>query len=210
MAEPFDTLLQVQEHDTTLDQLRHRIEALPERASSGRAARRQAAGWPRPGRGAGPGRRPGRPPAGPRGADRLVGQAPPRDRGSGCAIGEVSASRDLQAMDHEVHQLAERAAPSSRRRRSPCWRRRSRSTWPWPSHRSDRGRAGGRGGPARGGRRRGRGRDPRRDRRPRRRRGPSCAAGLPAELAERYERCGPTSVGSAPPGWWATAATAAT
>ena len=32
MAEPYDTLLQVQELDTELDQLRHRIEALPERA----------------------------------------------------------------------------------------------------------------------------------------------------------------------------------
>jgi len=32
MAEPYDTLLQVQELDTELDQLRHRIEAMPERA----------------------------------------------------------------------------------------------------------------------------------------------------------------------------------
>jgi uncharacterized protein len=31
MAEPFDTLMQVQSHDTTLDQLRHRAETLPER-----------------------------------------------------------------------------------------------------------------------------------------------------------------------------------
>ena len=29
MAEPYDTLLWVQELDTELDQLRHRIEALP-------------------------------------------------------------------------------------------------------------------------------------------------------------------------------------
>ena len=33
MAEPYDTLLRVQQHDTDLDQLRHRIEALPERAA---------------------------------------------------------------------------------------------------------------------------------------------------------------------------------
>ena len=31
MAEPYDTLLQVQEHDTALDQLHHRLEAMPER-----------------------------------------------------------------------------------------------------------------------------------------------------------------------------------
>ncbi len=33
MAEPNDTLLQVQELDIELDQLRHRIESLPERAA---------------------------------------------------------------------------------------------------------------------------------------------------------------------------------
>ena len=43
MAEPYDTLLQVQEHDTALDQLRHRIEAMPERAAlAGVRARRSA------------------------------------------------------------------------------------------------------------------------------------------------------------------------
>ena len=31
--EPFDTLLRVQERDTSIDQLRHRRDALPERAS---------------------------------------------------------------------------------------------------------------------------------------------------------------------------------
>ena len=41
MAEPYDTLLQVQEHDTALDQLRHRIESMPERAAlAGVRARR--------------------------------------------------------------------------------------------------------------------------------------------------------------------------
>ena len=35
MAEPFDTLLAVQEHDTTLDQLRHRMETLPGAGGSG-------------------------------------------------------------------------------------------------------------------------------------------------------------------------------
>ncbi len=33
MAEPFDTLMEVQEHDTVIDQLRHRRATLPERAS---------------------------------------------------------------------------------------------------------------------------------------------------------------------------------
>ena len=33
MAEPFDTLMLVQERDTMLDQLRHRRDALPERAA---------------------------------------------------------------------------------------------------------------------------------------------------------------------------------
>src|SRR5665811_1327460 len=32
MAEPFDTLMEVQQHDTTLDQLRHRKKSLSEQA----------------------------------------------------------------------------------------------------------------------------------------------------------------------------------
>ena len=64
MAEPFDTLMAVQEHDTTLDQLRHRTESLPERAvlrDVADAARPPARpSCPRCGRA---GRRSGRPPA---------------------------------------------------------------------------------------------------------------------------------------------------
>src|SRR5664279_1464051 len=43
MAEPFDTLMQVQLHDTTLDQLRHRMDALPERAELLEVERRRTA-----------------------------------------------------------------------------------------------------------------------------------------------------------------------
>ncbi len=107
MAEPFDTLIQVQLHDTTLDQLRHRIEALPERTELRTVLQRQAAMA---------------------GAiaevqvqvdDLAVRQQDLEKRIASAAqrrheierrmeSGEVSASRDLQAMDHEVHQLEAR------------------------------------------------------------------------------------------------------
>ena len=45
MAEPYDTLLQVQDHDTALDQLRHRLEAMPERAALPAVRERQCAPW---------------------------------------------------------------------------------------------------------------------------------------------------------------------
>jgi predicted nucleic acid-binding Zn-ribbon protein len=107
MAEPNDTLLQVQELDIELDQLRHRVESLPERAAladlrTRRAAlettmaevrtqvdalaERQAA---------------------------LEGQiaASARRRHEledRMREGVVTAPRDLQAVDHEVGQLADR------------------------------------------------------------------------------------------------------
>jgi predicted nucleic acid-binding Zn-ribbon protein len=107
MAEPFDTLMQVQLHDTTLDQLRRRKEALPERAALAELGRRRAE------------------------LDRSVAEVQVQvddlaGRQGGLEehiaatarrrheieqrmqSGAVSASRDLQAMDHEVHQLAER------------------------------------------------------------------------------------------------------
>lgn len=107
MAEPYDTLLQVQEHDTALDQLRHRIESMPERAAlAGVRARRaevaaalvevQA-----------------------RVDDLTARQGALEERIAASAerrrvleermrSGSVTASKDLQAMDHEVGQLAER------------------------------------------------------------------------------------------------------
>ncbi len=107
MAEPFDTLLQVQAHDTTLDQLHHRWETLPERAAlAAEAARRRAlAGELAEVQAA---------------VDDLVArQRALEERIASSArrrheleermrTGAAFAPRDLQAMDHEVHQLEER------------------------------------------------------------------------------------------------------
>ena len=41
MAEPFEVLMEVQRHDTTLDQLRHRMRTLPERAGLAELAERR-------------------------------------------------------------------------------------------------------------------------------------------------------------------------
>ena len=186
MAEPYDTLLQVQEHDTALDQLRHRIEAMPERAAlAGVRARRAdvdvALAEVRA-----------------RVDDLTARQAALEERIATSArrrheleermrSGSVTASKDLQAMDHEVGQLAERergledeelelmeeeepidaelaALDPDRRRRStptpsdsrPPSPRPRSSSWP-PSRTEEAARA-------------------------------ELAAGLPADLAERYER----------------------
>ena len=107
MAEPFDTLLQVQLHDTTLDQLRRRKEALPERTALAEVARRQDELH--------------------RSMADLQTQVDELARRQSALeehiaatarrrheieqrmeSGAVSASRDLQAMDHEVHQLGDR------------------------------------------------------------------------------------------------------
>jgi len=107
MAEPYDTLLQVQEHDTSLDQLRHRIEALPERTALAGVRERQTA------LAAALSEVQAR-------VDVLAGrQAELEERIAASAqrrhtleermrSGAVTASKDLQAMDHEVDQLAER------------------------------------------------------------------------------------------------------
>ncbi len=109
MAEPFDTLMDVQLHDTTLDQLRHRIETLPERTELRQVEHRRSAL-----------------------VDAMaevkaqVDDLSARQRALEEQIasvarrrheieqrmesGDVSASRDLQAMDHEVHQLEARQA----------------------------------------------------------------------------------------------------
>ncbi len=107
MAEPYDTLLQVQEYDTELDQLRHRIEAMPERAALAEVRARQAAltGAMAEVRSQ---------------VDELAGrQAALEERIAASAkrrheleermrTGGVTAARDLQAMDQEVGQLAGR------------------------------------------------------------------------------------------------------
>jgi predicted nucleic acid-binding Zn-ribbon protein len=109
MAEPFDTLIEVQMHDTALDQLRHRIESLPERAELREVEMRQ------------------------KGLLTALGEVTTQvddladrqrvleDRIAAAAkrrheieermrSGEVSASRDLLAMDQEVNQLGARQA----------------------------------------------------------------------------------------------------
>lgn len=107
MAEPFDTLMQVQEHDTSLDQLRHRIRTLPERAEVAEVATRRATVG-----------------AAMAGVEAQVDDLAARQRALEEQIaaaahrrheieqrmesGQISASRDLQAMDQEVQQLAVR------------------------------------------------------------------------------------------------------
>jgi predicted nucleic acid-binding Zn-ribbon protein len=107
MAEPFDTLMQVQQHDTSLDQLRHRVNTLPERAELAEVERRRSAL--------------GEAIAGVEAqVDDLTGRQRLLEEQIAAAArrrheieqrmrsGEVSASRDLQAMDQEVQHLAER------------------------------------------------------------------------------------------------------
>ena len=107
MAEPFDTLLVVQGHDTALDQLRHRRATLPERqerstveeARSANASARDALQQQ---------------------VDDLTARQQALEEQTAAAAerrhhieermrsGAVTAARDLQSMDAEVHQLEER------------------------------------------------------------------------------------------------------
>ena len=109
MAGPLETLLQVQDHDTRLDQLRHRMDALPERAELRAVEERRSA----------------------LAAEQAIVQARVDDlagrqhqleeRIAAAAdrrhvierrmqAGDVPAARDLQAMDHEVQHLGTRQA----------------------------------------------------------------------------------------------------
>ncbi len=107
MAEPFDTLLLVQEHDTTIDQLRHRKVTMPERAALAELEKRHAALDA-----ASTGLRAqvedlaGRQ----RSIEEQIAASAKRrhDIEQRMLSGDMSASRDLQAMDTEVHHLAER------------------------------------------------------------------------------------------------------
>jgi predicted nucleic acid-binding Zn-ribbon protein len=107
MAQPFEVLMEVQQHDTTLDQLRHRRDTLPERAALVELAERRA--------------RLERTAADVQAqVDELAGrQRKLEDHIAATAkrrheieqrmrSGAISASRDLQALDHEVNQLFER------------------------------------------------------------------------------------------------------
>jgi predicted nucleic acid-binding Zn-ribbon protein len=107
MAGPFEVLIEVQRHDTTLDQLRHRRDTLPERAALAELAERRS----RLDRTAGEVQAQ---------VDELAGrQRKLEDHIAATAkrrheieqrmqSGAISASRDLQAMDHEVNQLSDR------------------------------------------------------------------------------------------------------
>ena len=109
MAEPFDTLMEVQQHDTALDQLRRRKEALPERVSLAESGRRRA----ELDRGIAEVEAQVDDLAGRQRAIEEHIEATTRRRHEieqRMQSGAVSASRDLQAMDHEVHQLADRQA----------------------------------------------------------------------------------------------------
>jgi uncharacterized protein len=107
VAEPFDTLLEVQGHDTTLDQLRHRQETLPERAALADVERRR--------------RELGAATAELRAqVEELTGRQQALEERIAAAASrrhelearmrsaEGFAARDLEAMDHETQQLATR------------------------------------------------------------------------------------------------------
>jgi predicted nucleic acid-binding Zn-ribbon protein len=109
MAEPFDTLMQVQLHDTTLDQLRHRMETLPERAELLEVERRRTALTVAMAE------------VRAQVDDLTARQRSLEDRIAAAATrrheieqrmrsGQAYAPRDLEAMDHEVGQLAARQA----------------------------------------------------------------------------------------------------
>jgi predicted nucleic acid-binding Zn-ribbon protein len=105
MTEPFDRLLLVQEHDTALDQLRHRRETLPERAQLADVGHRRADRT-----------------VALTAAETAVGELSGRQKHLEEQIaaaaarrheieermrtGGITASRDLQAMDQEVQHLA--------------------------------------------------------------------------------------------------------
>ena len=107
MAEPFDTLLLVQEHDTIIDQLRHRKVTMTERKELAELEARHAALDAASGA------------LQAQVADLSTRQRSIEEQIAASAkrrheieqrmlTGDMSASRDLQAMDTEVHHLAER------------------------------------------------------------------------------------------------------
>ncbi len=109
MAEQLETLIRVQAHDTLLDQLRHRVDTLPERAELRAVEQRLAALG---GELADVQAR----------VDDLAGRQRQLEERIAAAAdrrhtieqrmrsGDVPSARDLQAMDHEVQQLGARQA----------------------------------------------------------------------------------------------------
>jgi uncharacterized protein len=109
MAEPFDTLLLVQEHDTTINQLRHRKVTMAERRELTELEARHAA----LDAAAGGLRVQVEDLAARQGSieEQIAASAKRRHEIEQRMLsGDMSASRDLQAMDTEVHHLAERQA----------------------------------------------------------------------------------------------------
>jgi hypothetical protein len=109
MAEPFDTLLLVQEHDTTINQLRHRKVTMAERRELTELEARHAA----LDAAAGELRVQVEDLAARQGSieEQIAASAKRRHEIEQRMLsGDMSASRDLQAMDTEVHHLAERQA----------------------------------------------------------------------------------------------------
>jgi predicted nucleic acid-binding Zn-ribbon protein len=108
MAESFDVLMEVQEHDIALDQLRHRIDTLPERAEL-KAVRTRLASLAatasevqsRVDELSGSQRKL---------EQQIAAAAKRRHEIEGRMESGQVPSRDLQAMDHEVHQLGARMA----------------------------------------------------------------------------------------------------
>ena len=210
MAEPFDTLMEVQEHDTTLDQLRHRVDTLPERAElAERGPKRRHALDRGARRCPGPGRRPVRPSAPIGGADRGRRPASTRDRTADADRGSLRLPRPA-GHGPEVHQLARPPAAISRRRRWPCSRRRSRSTPCWSSTGRDPMPSPAEAGSARGRHRRGGESTSRWQSPPRKRGAPRAPLDCPTSWPSATRSCGPGWAGWERPGWWGTGATAAT
>jgi len=109
MAEPFDLLMEVQLHDTAMDQLRHRVETLPERTELREVHRRQSE---LAGAMAEVQAQVDDLSARQKALEEQIATTAHRRRDivQRMESGEVSSSRDLQAMDHEVHQLEARQA----------------------------------------------------------------------------------------------------
>jgi uncharacterized protein len=109
VAEPFDTLLEVQQHDTSLDQLRHRLETLPERGALADVERRRrelhaATAEVRAQVQDLTGRQQAL-------EERIAAAASRRHEiEARMRSAEGFAPRDLEAMDHETQQLATRQA----------------------------------------------------------------------------------------------------
>jgi predicted nucleic acid-binding Zn-ribbon protein len=109
MAEPLEALIQVQAHDTLLDQLRHRVGTLPERAELRAVEERRATVAAELAQVQAR-------------VDDLAGRQRQLEEQITAAAdrrhvierrmesGDVPTARDLQAMDHEVQQLGARQA----------------------------------------------------------------------------------------------------